>query len=159
MLEELFETHHMNFAGIPSSYYLIGLMSAFENRFQAAADQQMQEITWKQYFSIICISLCRKAPTLQELSEIMGSSHQNVKQILLKLSKKGFIAFREDPDDRRKQRIFLTDTCLDFCRRNTEVSSGIMKSMFAGISEADLQTTIATLSKLTENLNGQEAAE
>ena len=71
--------------------FLIGLLSAFENRFQAVADSFFKEITWKQFFAIICINLCRESPTINELSEVMGSSHQNVKQILLKLEKKGFV--------------------------------------------------------------------
>ena len=149
-LNDLFEKNHMDFKGIPRSYFLIGLLGAFENRFQSAADKQMKEITWKQYFSIICISLCQKAPTLQELSEIMGSSHQNVKQILLKLSERNFISFQKDPEDKRKQRIYLTDTCMEFCKNNNDISGEIMNHMFEGISEEDLRITIATISKLIE---------
>ena len=53
-----------------------------------AADAFFKEITWKQFFAIICINLCKEAPTINELSDVMGSSHQNVKQILLRLEKK-----------------------------------------------------------------------
>ena len=108
-IEEVMKSGLADFSGIPSSYYLLGLLSAFENRFQAMADSTMQEISWKQFFAIICINMCREAPTLKELSEILGSSHQNVKQILLKLEKKNFIRFRADETDKRKQRIELTD--------------------------------------------------
>lgn len=47
----------------------------------------------------------------------MGSSHQNVKQILLKLEKKGFVTIIVDKNDKRKQRIELTDYCRDFCEK------------------------------------------
>ena len=104
-LEEVIQSDKVDFSGIPSSYYLIGLLSAFENRFQAMADNMMQEISWKQFFAIICINMCKEPPTLKELSDILGSSHQNVKQILLKLEKKGFIRFEQDEADKRKQRI------------------------------------------------------
>lgn len=90
-LKEVIRSDNVNFTGIESSYFLLGLLSAFENRFQAMADSTMKEISWKQFFVIICINLCKKAPTVKELAEIMGSSHQNVKQILLKLEKKGFV--------------------------------------------------------------------
>ena len=62
--------------------FLLGLLSAFDNRYQAAADAYFKEITWKQFFAIICINLCKEPPTLNELSDVMGSSHQNVKQSL-----------------------------------------------------------------------------
>ena len=78
-IESVVNSDQLDFEGIPSSYYLLGLLSAFENRFQAMADSTMQEISWKQFFAIICINMCREAPTLKELSEIVGSSHQNVK--------------------------------------------------------------------------------
>ena len=41
--------------------------------------------------------------TVKELAEIMGSSHQNVKQILLKLEKKGVVYITADERDKRKQ--------------------------------------------------------
>ena len=37
-IEEIIQSDKVNFSRIPSSYYLIGLLSAFENRFQAMAD-------------------------------------------------------------------------------------------------------------------------
>ena len=70
------------FGDMPPQAFLLGLLSAFDNRFQASADAFFKEITWKQFFAIICINLCKEAPTINELSEVMGSSHQNVKQIL-----------------------------------------------------------------------------
>lgn len=132
--------------------FLIGLLSAFENRFQAVADSFFEEITWKQFFAIICINLCRESPTINELSEVMGSSHQNVKQILLKLEKKGFIEMIADGKDRRKQRIVTTKKCEDFCKRNDRESKIQMNKIFEGISEQQLIATIQTISQMERNL-------
>ena len=151
-LEEVIQSDKVDFSGVPSSYYLIGLLSAFENRFQAMADSMMQEISWKQFFAIICINMCKEPPTLKELSDILGSSHQNVKQILLKLEKKNFIEFQTDESDKRKQRIILTDSCRRFCEKNNEMSINIMGKMFDGIPEKDMVTTIQTITKIESNL-------
>ena len=132
--------------------FLIGLLSAFENRFQAVADSFFEEITWKQFFAIICINLCRESPTINELSEVMGSSHQNVKQILLKLEKKGFVEMIVDEKDRRKQRIVTTKKCEDFCQRNDQGSKTQMNKIFEGISQEQLVTTIQTISQMERNL-------
>ena len=96
--------------------------------------------------------MCKEKPTVKELAEIMGSSHQNVKQILLKLEKKGFVAITVDENDKRKQRIELTDYCKEFCAKNDEMTMGIMKKMFAGISEEQLQVTIQTIIQIEDNL-------
>ena len=151
-IKDVICSEKVDFTGIELSYFLLGLLSAFNNRFQAVADSTMKEVSWKQFFSIICINLCKDKPTVKELAEIMGSSHQNVKQILLKLEKKGFVAITVDENDKRKQRIELTDYCREFCAKNDEMTMGIMKKMFAGVSEEQLQVTIQTIIQIEDNL-------
>ena len=151
-IEYMINNENVDFTGIESSYFLLGLLSAFDNRFQAIADKSMKEISWKQFFAIICIDLCKEKPTLKELAEIMGSSHQNVKQILLKLEKKGFVNIVTDERDKRKQRIELTRYCMDFCQKNGEVSTQIIGRMFHGISEEQLQATIQTIIQIEDNM-------
>lgn len=153
-ISDVMQHPNVDFSGIESSYFLLGLLSAFDNRFQAVADKAMGEVSWKQFFAIICINMCREKPTIRELADIMGSSHQNVKQILLKLERKGFISLCPDPQDRRKQRIELTDYCGEFCRKNDEMSSRIMKTMFDGIPEEQLMVTIQTIIQIENNLKG-----
>ena len=151
-MQDLIKNEKVNVNGIPSSYFLIGVISAFENRFQSMADREMKEISWKQFFAIICINMCKESPTIKELSEVLGSSHQNVKQILLKLESKGFVEFKVDENDKRKQRIFLTKACMDFCTKNNDLSMSAMGRMFEGIPEKDIQTTIKTLLSIESNM-------
>ena len=56
-IKEVIANEKVDFTGIELSYFLIGLLSAFENRFQAVADSAMKEISWKQFFAIICINM------------------------------------------------------------------------------------------------------
>lgn len=151
-IKEVINSDKVDFSGVELSYFLIGLLSAFENRFQAVVDSAMKEISWKQFFAIICINMCKEKPTVKELAEIMGSSHQNVKQILLKLEKKGFVHITVDERDKRKQRIELTDYCREFCTKNDEMSMNIMKKMFDGVSEEQQQVTIQTIIQIENNL-------
>lgn len=154
-IKEVIQSDKLDFTGIELSYFLIGLLSAFDNRFQAVADHAMKEISWKQFFAIVCIDMCKSSPTVKELAEIMGSSHQNVKQILLKLEKKGFVRIDVDERDKRKQRIELTEYCKDFCAKNDERSVSIMEKMFEGISEEQLGVTIHTIIQMEDNLKQQ----
>ena len=143
---------NVEFGDMPPQAFLLGLLSAFDNRYQAAADVYLKEITWKQFFAIICINLCKEAPTINELSDVMGSSHQNVKQILLKLEKKGFVDIVVDEKDKRKQRVVLTQFCKEFCEKNNEIAEISMKKMFAGIQEEQLKVTIQTIMQIEDNL-------
>lgn len=151
-IKEVISSSKLDFTGIESSYFLLGLLSAFENHFQTVADNTIKEISWKQFFAIICINMCKNPPTIKELAEITGSSHQNVKQILLKLEKKGFVDIIADENDKRKQRLLLTEHCREFCDKNDDMSINFIKKMFAGIQEEQLQTTIQTIMQIEDNL-------
>jgi DNA-binding MarR family transcriptional regulator len=154
--DEAMNMSKVEFGQMPPQAFLLGLLSAFDNRYQASADKYFQEITWKQFFAIICINMCKEPPTLKELSDVLGSSHQNVKQILLKLEKKSFIQFQTDDADKRKQRIVLTDYCREFCERNDEMSKSIMEKMFDEVTEKEVTTTIQTIIKIEKNLRRYE---
>lgn len=143
---------NVEFGQMPPQAFLLGLLSAFDNRYQASADSFFKEITWKQFFAIICINLCKESPTINELSDIMGSSHQNVKQILNKLESKNFVQMIPDPKDKRKQRIMVTDWCRNFCETNDEGSQKIMAQLFEGIGEEQLLITIQTITQMERNL-------
>ena len=147
---------NVEFGDMPPQAFLLGLLSAFDNRYQAAADAYFKEITWKQFFAIICINLCKEAPTINELSDVMGSSHQNVKQILLKLEKKGFISMVSDEKDKRKQRIIVTDFAREFLENNDnngQQSQYVIGRIFESIDEKSLITTIQTIMKMERNLS------
>ena len=154
--DEAMNIEKVMFGDMPLQPFLLGLLSAFDNRYQAAADAYFKEITWKQFFAIICINLCKEPPTLNELSDIMGSSHQNVKQILMKLEKKGFVMAAPDEKDKRKQRIFVTEKCRTFLEQNDnngQQSQYVISRIFDGIDEKSLQTTIRTIMKMERNLS------
>lgn len=149
------EAMHMDaveFGNMPPRAFMLGLLSAFENRFQACADRFFRQITWKQFFAIICVNLCKESPTINDLARVMGSSHQNVKQILLKLEKKGFIRMIPDEKDKRKQRIALTEECLAFCEKNDCQSREMIEKMYQGIPEEQLLITTQTLIQMERNI-------
>lgn len=138
---------------------LLGRISSFENRFQTMADRIMEEVSWKQYFLIICLEQCSIDPTLNDLAELAGSSHQNVKQLLIKLERKGFVEIYSDEKDKRKQRIRLTEKCRTFCETNNRKTAEVIDRMFCGITEEQLITTIQTISAIEKNMiaeNGNE---
>lgn len=151
-LEEIVNGKELNFEGIEASYFLLGLLSAFDNRYQAKADSFFEDISWKQFFVMICINLCKEPPTIKELAEIIGSSHQNVKQLLIKLEKKGYIQTLSDETDKRKQRIVLTEKTRAFCEENDEESQKIVQGIFTGIDPQEIAITIKTIMQMEKNL-------
>jgi DNA-binding MarR family transcriptional regulator len=82
----------------------------------------------------------------------MGSSHQNVKQILLKLEKKGFVRIEADRFDKRKQRILLTEACMHFCEENDKASDIVISALFKNIPQEQLLITTQTILQMENNL-------
>lgn len=148
--------NHFAFEEVDDTYFLIGELTAFSNRFQAVADRFFEDISWKQCFVLICIKMFQEQPTINELSAALGSSHQNVKQLLLKLQKTGYIEFIQDAKDKRKQRIIRTPKAEEFDLSHAELSHVYMKRFFEGIDPGKLKTTIETLMQLEQNLKIME---
>lgn len=148
--------NYLNCDGIDDAYFLIGEITAFSNRFQAVADRFFEDISWKQCFLLICIKMFQEAPTLKELAAAVGSSHQNVKQLLLKLEKAGYVEFVSDESDKRKQRIIRTPKAKEFDEMHNEPSTIYMQQFFEDISPDKIKTTIEILVQLENNLKKME---
>ena len=142
----------LNFSDIENPYFLIGLLSEFNNRLQTQGDAFFDNISWKQCFLMICIKIFEKPPTLKELSELMGSSHQNVKQLLIKLEKKDFVKTIPDDTDKRKLRIVMTEKANVFDQNHEEPSRLFIQQIYRNINPEELEITIKTIVQLDDNL-------
>ena len=135
-------------------FALFGYFFAMSNRLQTVGDRFYEEITCKQFFLMICLHLFENgAPTINELSEIMGCSHQNVKSIAGKLEEKGYLEIRPDSDDARKLRIRLTNKADSLARKYQKKELDFIDMLFTGISDKQIETTFKTLEKMEENIN------
>lgn len=135
-------------------FALFGYFFAMSNRLQTVGDRFYEEITCKQFFLMICLRLFENgAPTINELSEIMGCSHQNVKSIAGKLEEKGYLEIRPDSDDARKMRIRLTNKADSLAKKYQKKELDFIDMLFTGISDKQIETTFKTLEKMEENIN------
>lgn len=140
-------------------FQLLGLLSRFTNRYQAVADRFYKDVSWKQYFALLCIARFEVPPTIKALSEQMGSTHQNVKQLLIKLEKTGFVTIETDSVDKRKQRVMLTSKAIDFRENTRESAATRIDELFQHTNPSDLDATIRTLIRLDEQLSSIQEAD
>lgn len=149
----------LDFGDIGNSFFLIGLLNEFVNQLQTVGDSFFEEISWKQCFVLICMNAFQTPPTIKELSEVVGCSHQNLKQILIKLEKAGFVRFEPDTIDKRKQRILLTQKTMEFNESYDKPSAEFMSELFQKVEPQELQVTIATIQKLDEQIKKMRVKE
>lgn len=148
---EIFE-NGVDFGDMPAPFFLLGLLNEFNNRFQAAGDSFFAEASWKQCFLLNCITFFKEPPTIKQLAELVGCSHQNTKQLLGKLEKNGFVSLEPDETDRRKQRVRLTEKAVMFREKYNQFSLDLVSALFSGVTEQELNTTIGTITKLDARL-------
>lgn len=92
-------------------------------------------------------------PSISELSEQMGTSHQNVKQIALKLQEKGFLRIKKDEFDNRTSRLEITDMIERYNNDHREANNQFIEKLFDGINPDELKEFLSVTMRLLENLD------
>ncbi len=133
-------------------FVLVALLNRFDNRYQSAADAFFKELSWKQMFFLNGITLHSEPPTIKDMADFMGCSHQNATKLATKLLKEGYIASRQDENDRRKQRLSLTDKAKDFLSHNKEEAYKCVTDIFSVVSNEELEAVIDVMARLTSRL-------
>jgi DNA-binding MarR family transcriptional regulator len=134
---------------INSKYSIFAMIFMLSNRLQTIGDSFFEEISTKQWFVLLILFIMKDySPTLNELSDAVGSSHQNVKQLILKLEKKGYVELGKDDEDARRLRIKVTAKAFELNNAYEEKSSIFIDSLFDGLKEEELDITNNVISAL-----------
>ena len=133
-------------------YVLIALMSRFVNRYQSAANAVFKELSWQQMFFLNGVTLFKEAPSIKDMADFLGCTHQNANKLYAKLLRDGYIVSQQDRDDHRKQRIHLTDKAMNFLADNKVGSSENVKEIFSVVSDDEMEILIDVMAKLTASL-------
>ena len=143
--------------GMDGRYLAFGLLFAASNRLETAGDRYLQELTAKQWYLLLCLTtFFERPPTLSQLAGQMGSSRQNVKQLALKLEKKGFVALVRDESDRRALRVAPTERLEEYRAQRQEQDGAFVEELFAGVAPADLAAANRLLLALCNRLEEME---
>ena len=139
--------------GMEDRRILFGSLLSLGNLLQTTLDRFFSEITSKQFFLLICAELFSEHdPSLSELAEVMQPSHQNIKQLILKLEKNGIVRTYNDETDRRIIRVKTTEKKNLLDRKYNLSSSKAMDTMFSGIDREEITVTLKTIRHIEQNL-------
>lgn len=140
---------------IPDEAMIFGLLLILSNKMNTLLEREFNEfdVTTKQWFLSETInSLFDLPPTLKEAAQAMGSSHQNVKQVALKLQQKGLLAFEKDKKDARVTRLRMTEQSRAFWKQTDPKGAIFRERMFKEIDAKDITRTRHLLEKMLLNL-------
>ncbi|NQV41027.1 MAG: MarR family transcriptional regulator [Candidatus Marinimicrobia bacterium] len=130
---------------------IFGMIFLLAQRWQNLGDQELASIgvTTKQWLLLVTLHVFFKVPpTLNQLTQVMGSSRQNVKQLASSLEKSGFLEIFQDASDKRILRFRLTQKNADVWESRVEQDEGYISSLFGDVRLEDIITTRDTIAKL-----------
>lgn len=132
---------------------LFGAICRINNQYQAIGDKYYNGISLKQEYllSLIEYSYATQPPTLNELAESMGSSHQNVKQLVLKLVEKGYLTIEQDKHDKRKRRVLFTEKYLNDKEKFVKRRDVFIRHIFADVSNEEIENSLKVMGKIIKN--------
>jgi len=142
--------------------FVFGSIQIVANKKETLLERELKEfdITFKQWFLTVVIeNTFNTPPTLKETAKAMGSSHQNVKQIALKLEQKGFIILEKDKKDSRVKRIRLTEESYKFSEIIQTKAATFTAALFMGIDEDEMSKARVVLHRMMSNLEKMEQSE
>lgn len=140
---------------------IFGLFLIISNKMNTLLEREFKEfdVTTKQWFLSETInSLFASPPTLKEVANAMGSSHQNVKQVAMKLQQKGLLLIEKDKKDARVTRLRMTKQSYDFWKRTDPKGAIFRERLFKEMDTKDISRTRNSLEKMLSNLNEIENA-
>ncbi len=145
---------------IPDEPMIFALLLIISNKMSTLLEREFKEfdVTTKQWFLSETIkSIFDSPPTMKELANEMGSSHQNIKQVALKLQRKGLLRLERDKKDARVTRLRLTEQSYDFWKKTEPKGNVFRVNMFKEMDKESISTTRALLERMLMNLTEIES--
>ena len=118
---------------------IFGSIFTVSNRLQLVMDQQMPELSAKQWFVLTMLSFFDNPPSLISLAKVCDSSYQNIKQIVLKLEEKGFVKLEDDVSDKRAKCIVMTSKFTEWNKKTKTKADRFVKSLFEPLSTEQIK--------------------
>ncbi|WP_028309069.1 MarR family winged helix-turn-helix transcriptional regulator [Desulfitibacter alkalitolerans] len=140
-----------NLSILDKEKFIFGSIFLLSNKLQVIGDQYLGKdgMTLRQWFlTVMILQFGDRSPTLGEVAELMGSSHQNVKQLALKLQEKDFLRIEKDEQDGRAIRLKLTNKSYEYWKNREEEGELFIKKLFQDLNQEETHIMWVSFKKL-----------
>ena len=142
LIENYSDSAQKQSRAIFSSIFIIG------NKLQTIFDNNIPEISLKQFMLLSMIRQSEIPLTLTQLGNLLGCSRQNIKKIAESLMKKGYITFVKSSQDSRATCIRITQKANDFYENDFAKYQKDLKYLFDVYSSQEIEALFTLLSKM-----------
>lgn len=138
---------------VSTQFHILRYITELSNQLQTQGDALYQEMSSKQYYLLCYVDdFSPECPTLGQLADAMGTSHQNTRQLVRKLEQKGYVTLLPDADDRRKTRVSLTEKSAGLWEKYQAVQNRYTNSLFEDFSQEELSAMLSNLEKVLHRI-------
>ena len=123
------------------------------NRLQAIMDNGFVDITAKQWLAITMIDAFPEPPTLKQISEMSGVTHQSMRQIVDRLVDRGFLEVVPDKKDKRAIRLVKTEAANHIRTKKDGQDIRFVYKLFDCLDEEEMTVYCRALAKLCDRLS------
>lgn len=123
------------------------------NRLHAIMDSGLEDITAKQWLAITMIDAFPEPPTLKQMAEMSGVTHQSMRQIVDRLIDKGFLEVVPDKKDKRAIRLVKTEAANNIRTKKADQNISFVYRLFDCLSNEETTAYCSALAKLCDRLN------
>ena len=122
------------------------------NRLQAIMDSGLEDITAKQWLALTMIDAFPEPPTLKQISDLSGVTHQSMRQIVDRLVDKGFLEVVPDKKDKRAIRLIKTEAANTVRTKKAGQDASFVYRLFECLTEEETSVYCRALAKLCDRL-------
>lgn len=129
--------------------YIIGCVSLLSNKITQFGDSILPDITFKQWFLLIMISKMElREKSINSIAEVVGTTRQNVKKMLVPLENKGYVRIEKSDSDARALKVELTEKTFQYFTENDASAIRETNKLFSAFSTEEIDGLVCTLKKL-----------
>jgi DNA-binding MarR family transcriptional regulator len=128
------------------------------NKLQVRGDQYMKRLTSRQFMAMLAIiHLSEDSVSLNNIARMLGTTKQNVKQLITIIEKKGYVITVPNQQDRRAVNIKITESGRQVMIESNEMGMKFFADLFNEFTIEEMEVLWSLLKKLYR-FDGQEQA-
>ncbi|MGL6258655.1 MarR family winged helix-turn-helix transcriptional regulator [Vibrio sp. WXL103] len=101
----------------------------------------------------------KKIATAIDIANFLDRDKAQVTRMLKPMIEQGLIVKQPNPEDKRSQRLVLTDKGQAMIEQIRQLDGGMLETMCQGLSEQEIEHFQAVSKRMTSNLNQRKRAE
>lgn len=128
---------------------MIATLLASANKIQSETDKNNKDLTVRQFMTLLAIAHLNTMETsYNNIAHKLGTTKQNVKQLVMGLEKRGYVTSIRCENDKRASNVLITDAGKKVGNAYLETGNMFLENVVSSFTERELEILWNLLKKL-----------